>query len=91
MEAQAAGTPVIAYARGGALETIVDGASGLFFHEQTADALAGAIEEFESRSWSPQKCLESARRFSPDVFTSKFKPLLKEPVLNIDDSSCRTF
>lgn len=47
VEAQAGGTPVIAYGSGGALETVVDGETGIFFYEQTVDALVGAMEQFE--------------------------------------------
>ena len=68
VEAQAAGAPVIAFGRGGALETVKDGETGLFFGEQTAESLCGAIEEFESRSWSAEPCRASARRFAKSVF-----------------------
>lgn len=48
VEAQAAGCPVIAYGKGGALETVVENETGLFFEEQTADALCAAIQKFHS-------------------------------------------
>jgi glycosyltransferase involved in cell wall biosynthesis len=48
VEAMAAGLPVVAYAGGGALETVVDGESGLWFHEPSAKALAAAIEQIEA-------------------------------------------
>ncbi len=48
VEAQACGTPVIAYGRGGALETVLPGRTGLHFHAQTADALVAAVREFET-------------------------------------------
>lgn len=76
VEAQAAGTPVIAYGAGGALETVADGVSGLFFPEQTVDSLVGAIEEFESRSWSADACRNNARRFAPEVFDSAMRRIL---------------
>ena len=44
----ASGRPVIAFARGGALETVVDGRTGLFFHEQSAQALIDAMARFEA-------------------------------------------
>ena len=47
VEAQACGTPVIAYGRGGARETVVDKRTGLLFEEQTVESLIGAIERFE--------------------------------------------
>lgn len=48
VEAMAAGCPVLAYGEGGALETVVDGKTGLFFDEQTVDSLSDCIERFES-------------------------------------------
>lgn len=50
LEVMASGRPVIAYARGGALETVIDGKTGILFHEQTVEALLGAISRFESNS-----------------------------------------
>jgi len=72
LEAQATGTPVIAYGVGGALETVSDGLTGLFFDEQTVEALCGAIEAFESRTWSGDACRAQAARFAPDVFRREF-------------------
>lgn len=71
VEAQAAGTPVLAFAGGGALETVVDGATGLFFREATADSLCSAIEEFESRSWNSSVCRDNAAKFSKSHFIDK--------------------
>ena len=69
VEAQAAGTPVVALGRGGALETVRDGETGLFFSEASVESLCGAIEEFESRNWSPDACRSSASRFAKGRFT----------------------
>ena len=76
VEAQAAGTPVIAYGRGGALETVRDGETGLFFREPTVESLCNAIEEFEGRSWSADACRASARRFSKENFTAGMRSVL---------------
>ena len=72
VECQAAGTPVIACGAGGALETVRPGRSGLFFEEQTVDALCQAIEGFEGRSWDSALCRESAERFTREAFRAKF-------------------
>ena len=74
LEAQAAGTPVIAYGRGGALETVVDGKTWLFFGEQTVEALCSAIESFEAKSASfdPADCRARAANFTPANFRSAF-------------------
>lgn len=77
VEAQAAGTPVIAFGRGGALETVVDRETGLFFREQTVDSLCGAIEEFESLSLDPLRCRENARRFGASAFREGMERVLR--------------
>ena len=76
VEAQAAGTPVIAFGQGGALETVKGGESGLFFHEQTIDALCHAMEEFEGRSWDRDNCRENAKGFSGAAFKNGMKKVL---------------
>ena len=69
VEAQAAGTPVVALGKGGALETVVEGQTGLFFRDQTVEGLCSAIEEFESRNWSADACRSNASRFAKGRFT----------------------
>jgi glycosyltransferase involved in cell wall biosynthesis len=68
VEAQAAGRPVIAFGQGGALDTIVEGQTGLFFHEQTIEALIEAIRQFESMSFDPTVIRANAERFSAERF-----------------------
>ena len=81
VEAQAAGTPVIALGQGGALDTVVDGETGLFFHKATVDSLCGAIEEFEGRRWNPDACLRNARQFTEERFVRGMGGVLRsEPV-----------
>src|SRR5690348_16000868 len=82
VEAQSFGRPVIAYGRGGALETVIgieDGAeahsaTGIFFAEQTADSLAAAITRFEKveSSFKPEFIRASAQRFSLERFKDEF-------------------
>jgi glycosyltransferase involved in cell wall biosynthesis len=78
VEAQACGTPVIAYARGGALETIRgdDHArpTGVFFLSQHPAAIAAAVREFEHRqdSIDPRACRDNALRFSIDAFRGEY-------------------
>jgi glycosyltransferase involved in cell wall biosynthesis len=86
LEAQASGTPVIAYGKGGALETIVGSntegknRTGVFFYNQTAEAIIAAIEEFEAltEKISPVDCLKNAMRFSPQRFCDEFKLYVEE-------------
>jgi glycosyltransferase involved in cell wall biosynthesis len=67
-----AGRPVIAFAKGGALETVVDNVTGILFPEQTAESLIGAIHKFEQTSISADACREQARKFDESVFKRTF-------------------
>lgn len=80
LEAQACGKPVIAYAKGGALETVkgLDGqlqkknATGIFFQEQTAESLKKAIRKFkDSNQFDPQLCRQNALRFDKGVYKKR--------------------
>lgn len=79
LEAQACGTPVIAFGKGGALETIrgLDSAepTGLFFNEQTPDAVIDAVNQFEliRPQITPKACRDNALRFSQERFRDEFK------------------
>ena len=63
VEAQAAGKPVVAYGRGGALETVDEHLTGVFFREQTVDSLVAAITACERLDTPPEVIAERARRF----------------------------
>jgi glycosyltransferase involved in cell wall biosynthesis len=73
VEAQAAGTPVIAFGKGGALETVIEEKTGLFFIEQTVPSLLDALERFEKRTWDPITIRANACRFSKERFLSEFQ------------------
>ncbi|MGI5818824.1 MAG: glycosyltransferase [Armatimonadota bacterium] len=72
LEAQACGRPVLAYRAGGALETVIDGETGVFFNEQTPESLIDAVRCFEAASFDPDRCRENAEAFSIDTFKQKF-------------------
>lgn len=78
LESQAAGKPVIAYKEGGALETVIEHETGLFFDEQTPEALADAVERFElvQNEFSPQQCRKNAELFRPERFLNQIKAFL---------------
>jgi glycosyltransferase involved in cell wall biosynthesis len=76
LEIAAAGRPTIAYRAGGALETIVENDTGVFFDHQTPEALGDAIEQFERESWSPSILRRHAERFSVAVFQDRFRSFL---------------
>lgn len=75
VEAQAAGIPVIAYGRGGTLETVIDGKTGLFFKQQTQLALIEVIQEFlrKEEQFDPQVIRKNAERFPRERFEREFK------------------
>jgi glycosyltransferase involved in cell wall biosynthesis len=80
VEAQAAGRPVIAFGRGGALDTVIPGETGLLFAEQTTESLTAALREFlvgEER-FSAERIREHARRFDGAVFKEKMAQLVGE-------------
>jgi len=78
VEAMACGTPVMAFAQGGALETVVDGVSGLFFFEQSKEAIADCIQRFESTEFDRAGIRKHAESFSKRNFLDKFKSLVNE-------------
>jgi glycosyltransferase involved in cell wall biosynthesis len=71
VEAMAAGKPVVAYAAGGALDTVIEGVSGLFFARPTADSLAAALEQVADRSWDPAAITAHASHFDVRTFKSQ--------------------
>ncbi|HZT86891.1 MAG TPA: glycosyltransferase [Stellaceae bacterium] len=71
IEAMASGRPVIAYGRGGALETVRPGLSGILFEEQTADAIAAAVEGFDERQFDPAQIAGCAREFATERFIER--------------------
>jgi glycosyltransferase involved in cell wall biosynthesis len=71
LEAMGHGCPVIAYGAGGALETVKDNESGLFFNEQSTEALVKAVEAFEHKQFDPQEVRGQAEKFESAVFAEK--------------------
>jgi glycosyltransferase involved in cell wall biosynthesis len=68
LEANAAGRPVIAYRGGGAVETVVEGKTGVFFDQPNSRVLATAIEQFESMAWSQILLRRHAEKFDRNIF-----------------------
>lgn len=77
VEAQATGTPVIAYRAGGALDTVADGRTGVFFDEQDKDSLIGAIERFKKINFNEETLKKNAKRFSKERFKEEFRSLIR--------------
>lgn len=85
LEAMASGRPVIAYGKGGILDTVIPGKTGLFFHEQSKSALIAAVKQFEAAAlgyFNPVAIAQHAQGFSPKAFREKMLAILeKEPNL----------
>lgn len=77
VEAMAAGRPVVAFARGGATETVVEGRTGVFFREATAQSLNQALERLEATSWQSGVISEHARQFSQERFLQEFAQIVE--------------
>lgn len=79
VECMASGRPVIAYGRGGALDSVLDKETGLFFDEQSPESLAHAVEQMERflKDFDPQRAIDHAQKFSPDQFDRKFARLVE--------------
>lgn len=77
VESMAAGRPVIAYRKGGALETVIEGETGEFFDNQSVEELMNTIVNFEERRFNPVKIKEFSNRFSSQKFRESFGELVK--------------
>ncbi len=77
LEAMACGTPVIAFGRGGALETVTLNVSGLLFGEQTVESMTDALLRFEKMKWNPTKVSQSVQKFSSARFKAELLHFLE--------------
>lgn len=80
LEAQSAGKPVIAYGKGGALETVIDGKTGLYFSEQTTESLNDALTRFEQTNFNASLIREHALTFDEKVFETKLTEFIHRKV-----------
>ncbi len=78
VEAQAAGRPVVAYGRGGALESVRDGVTGVLFAEQTTESLMDAMRRVQAQSWDRPTIIAHARRFDASVFRTRIHDFLAD-------------
>ena len=72
VEAQAAGRPVVAFAAGGALDTVIEGETGILFSEQTVASMGTALTRMQSAKFSSERLLANAQRFSIENFRHAF-------------------
>lgn len=78
VEAQACGTPVIALGKGGVLDVVDDGRTGLFVKAQTVEAFEDAIERFRSMHWDPLAIRKHAEKFHEDEFKRKIEQEIRQ-------------
>jgi glycosyltransferase involved in cell wall biosynthesis len=77
VEALAAGTPVIAYKAGGALDYVKEGKTGLFFEEQTVDSLYEEMNRFNPAKFNSEEISKSAEKFSENAFVKKMDQFIR--------------
>jgi glycosyltransferase involved in cell wall biosynthesis len=78
LEANASGRPVIAFAAGGALDTVLDGRTGVLFERQEVDCLVAAVRRAEQIAWEPDKLRAHARQFDRQVFREQLRQFVGE-------------
>ena len=80
VEAMSVGTPVIAYKSGGVKETVIDKKTGIFFDENTPEALISAIKEFERSKIDPKDCIKQAEKFSKERFEKNINEFVNSKI-----------
>ena len=80
VEAQASATPVIAFSKGGAKETIIENKTGLFFDQQTVSSIKESVQNFEKKEFDLSFINDHAKKFSKDRFMKEFKNYVNEKI-----------
>lgn len=80
LESQACGTPVIAFAKGGALETVIKNETGVFFNQQSVDGIIKAVLKLERMNWSKEICRMNAIKFEKSVFINSFSDFINKTI-----------
>lgn len=78
VEAMASGRPVIAYKKGGATETVIEGKTGMFFDKQTSESLAEVVNSFDNQKFDSQEIRQYAERFSTERFKKEVKEFIEK-------------
>jgi glycosyltransferase involved in cell wall biosynthesis len=92
VEAQACGTPVIAFGRGGVTETVADGRTGVLFNEQTVDSLCDAVKRFEAdiEAFKPIAIRAHAEQYNAVRFREEFLRIVEEEWVSFNKVPGRT-
>ena len=83
LEAQASGRPVIAYGKGGALESVVPGVTGEFFSEQTVECLIETLGHFDDKAYNSTQIRLHAEQFDTSVFKHKIAAFIDEKLAEV--------
>lgn len=86
VEAQSCGRPVIAYGKGGVLDSVIDGKTGVFFKEQTVESLKEAINKFETMKFEKEEIRKHALEFDESMFQEKIRKFVEEKVEENNES-----
>jgi glycosyltransferase involved in cell wall biosynthesis len=78
VEAMAAGTPVVAYSKGGSVDYVEPGKTGLFFERQTVRSLANKLEGVANKTWDHRAIAEAAQKFSVETFVKNMQNYIKQ-------------
>lgn len=78
VESMASGRPVLAYNKGGVTETVIEGETGLFFNEQTAEAIAGVVKKFKSEDFDSNNIRAHAEKFSVSRFQEEITKFIQD-------------
>jgi glycosyltransferase involved in cell wall biosynthesis len=90
LEAQSAGVPVVALGKGGALETVVDGQTGVFFYDSTPQALVAAVQQLDQLAVDPDTCRKHARGFDRRAFLDQMAAIVADALDAQRNGSLRT-
>jgi glycosyltransferase involved in cell wall biosynthesis len=90
LEVAAAGRPTIAYRAGGAVETVVENVTGVFFNSQTPEDMGEAIERFERLDWSRDRLRQHAEGFSVEVFRRRYRSFLRRIGMPVDSPTSKS-
>jgi glycosyltransferase involved in cell wall biosynthesis len=80
VEAISCGTPVLAFKRGGYLETVVDGLNGVFYSKTSVDNFKDSLEELLDNDWNVDRMVESVKKFSKDRFIKEVEEYVKNSI-----------
>lgn len=77
LEANASGRPVIAFGAGGALDSVIDGETGVLFEQQTVASLQGAVDRAQGLRWEPERLRQHAELFGEEAFRTHLRAILE--------------